>query len=288
MNVRTVRALKDNYCYLVTDSGIGAGVGIRSTAGAVGGTGVGAPAGGFTGDLASGGVRAAAGSETRSSDVETRSAVVVDPSEAAPIMTALRDLGLKLGLILNTHHHHDHVGGNLELVEHWGCPVYCSARDFDRVPGATRGLSDGDTFSFGSLTFSVLAIPGHTEGQIAYHADDALFVGDTVFEMGCGRLFEGTPAQMFTSLARIQSLPETTRLYFGHEYTEVNARFALDVDPANRIAINERLEDVRAQLLRTGHATAPTLAAEKKVNPFFRARTLEDFTHLRERRNSFQ
>lgn len=237
MNVRTVRALKDNYCYLV--------------------------AGG-------------------------RTALVIDPSEAEPIMTALRDLGLKLGLILNTHHHPDHTGGNLELVEHWQCPVSCSERDFERIPGATRGLRDGETFDFEGLRFQVLAIPGHTEGQIAYHVEDALFVGDTVFEMGCGRLFEGTPAQMFASLARIQALPPTTRLYFGHEYTETNARFAKKAEPENEFAIDERLGEVRSQLQRNaGIAAAPTLETEQKVNPFLRAKTLEDFTRLRAARDTF-
>ena len=238
MIIKTVRALKDNYCYLITEEG-------------------------------------------------SKTAAVVDPSEAAPIMTALRDLGLKLGLILNTHHHPDHVGGNLELVEHWQCPVFCSARDFDRVPGATRALNDGDEFAFEELDFSVLAIPGHTEGQIAYHVEDALFVGDTVFEMGCGRLFEGTAEQMFASFARIKALPPETRLFFGHEYAELNARFSRGSEPGNVFAIDERLSEVRAQIKKTGFAAAPTLAVELKVNPFMRAKTVEDFARLREARNTF-
>jgi hydroxyacylglutathione hydrolase len=236
--IRTVRALKDNYCYLVY-----------------------AP--------------------------DSKVAAVIDPSEAAPVMTALRDLGLSLGLILNTHHHHDHVGGNVELQKQWKCSVYCSTRDLERIPGATKGFSDGENFEFTGLNISVISIPGHTEGQIAFHIGDALFVGDTVFEMGCGRLFEGTPAQMFQSLARIQSLPNETRLYFGHEYTETNARFAKSVEPENS-AIDQRLNEVRTQLKQDGFASAPTLAIEKAVNPFFRAQTVDDFTRLREVRNTFQ
>jgi len=280
MNVRTVRALKDNYCYLVTGDQIATRESMSSRVGVGSLAGVGAPA-------------------------IHRSAVVIDPSDAEPIMIALRDLGLKLGLILNTHHHHDHVGGNLELAEHWQCPIYCSARDFERVPGATRALSDGEMFEFEGVSFEVLAIPGHTEGQIAYRAKnaakanakitmveapsvgDALFVGDTLFSMGCGRLFEGTPAQMFNSLARIKSLPGSTRLYFGHEYTETNARFAKQVEPENSFAIDDRLVATRSQLTRGLVASKPTLEAECKVNPFLRAKSLEEFTHLRKMRDSF-
>ena len=134
----------------------------------------------------------------------------------------------------------------------------------------------------------MLAIPGHTEGQIAYHVEDALFVGDTVFEMGCGRLFEGTAEQMYASLSRIQSLPPATRLFFGHEYTETNARFARQMEPFNVFSIDERLSEVRKQLKTNGVATAPTLAAEQKVNPFFRAKTVEEFTRLREKRDTFK
>jgi hydroxyacylglutathione hydrolase len=237
MEIRTLRALKDNYCYLITNG---------------------------------------------------QTAAVVDPSEAAPITKALTDFGLKLGLILNTHHHADHVGGNSELVAQWKCPVYCSARDFDRVPEATNSFNDGDGFEFEKLKFKVLAIPGHTEGQIAYHVEDALFVGDTVFEMGCGRLFEGTAEQMFASLAKIQSLPPATRLFVGHEYTEINARFARQMEPFNVFLIDERLSEVRKQLKQTGVATAPTVAGEQKVNPFFRAKTVEEFTRLRQKRDDFQ
>ncbi len=236
MTIHTVRALNDNYCYLISNAGV---------------------------------------------------AAVVDPSEAAPISTALRERGLKLGLILNTHHHHDHVGGNLELAQEWDCPIYCSEADFSRVPGATRAMKDAESFEFAGLHFSVLAIPGHTAGQIAYHIGDALFVGDTVFEMGCGRLFEGTAQQMFDSLSRIQDLPSETRLYFGHEYTETNARFAAEVEPSNSAAIHRRLNQVRDDLRARGVASAPTLAEERLVNPFFRAPTLEDFTRLRTARNSF-
>ncbi len=241
IQIRTVRALKDNYCYLVFRTG-------------------------------------------------SKLAVVIDPSESAPILSALRSLDLHLGLILNTHHHHDHVGGNLELSVLFKAPVYCSSRDADRVPNVTQSFRDGDTFEFDGITFNVLEIPGHTEGQIAFwiKSASAVFVGDTVFEMGCGRLFEGTPAQMFASLARLQTLPLETQIYFGHEYTETNARFAKSVEPANANAIENRLAEVRSQLTTNGYAGAPSLKIELAVNPFLRAKTVDDFARLRERRNSFQ
>lgn len=236
MIVKPVRALKDNYCYLVETGGILA---------------------------------------------------VVDPSEAAPVVAALG--GRRLTQIWNTHHHHDHVGGNLELAARFpGCEIFCSVRDFDRVPGATRGFRDGEEFAFGAARVRVIAIPGHTEGQIAFHIGDDLFVGDTVFEMGCGRLFEGTPAQMFASLQKITRLPAQTRLHFGHEYAETNARFSLQVEPANASAIKDRLAHVRAELARDGVSHAPTIAQESLVNPFFRARDVATFTDLRLARNTFQ
>lgn len=237
-HVQTIRALVDNYCYLVVREG-------------------------------------------------STTAVAVDPSEAAPVAAALSRRGLKLGAILNTHHHHDHVGGNRDLVATWACPVFCSARDFDRVPTATHAVTDAEKFVVDGLEFEVLAIPGHTAGQIAYRIGDALFVGDTVFEMGCGRLFEGTAAQMFASLERLKAVSPQARLYVGHEYTEVNARFALTVEPSNASAIHERLAQVRSEIARQGFAGPPTIATEEIVNPFFRARDLATFSHLRERRDRF-
>ena len=228
--------------------------------------------------------------------------MVIDPSEAAPIVAWLSANDLNLGLILNTHHHHDHVGGNEQLAAQFAAPIYCSKSDVSRVPGASRDLRDGDVFDFDGIVFQVLEIPGHTLGQIAFSIRDAdaLFVGDTVFSMGCGRLFEGTPSEMFASLSRIKSLDPKTHIYFGHEYTETNARFALSVEPSN-VEIQKRLKHVRSQLAEDNVAQAPTLASEVAVNPFFRtnsaeirktlklesASDLDVFTRLREMRNTF-
>ncbi len=215
-------------------------------------------------------------------------AACVDACEAAPIERELENLGVGLGAILTTHHHHDHVGGNLELQKKWDCPIYCSDLDFERVPGATRSFKNGEFFVFDEMDFEVLEIPGHTQGQIAYLSVDAmaLFVGDTVFEMGCGRLFEGTPEQMFATLQKIQALPADTQIFVGHEYTETNARFAALQDPLNA-DISKRLAAVRQEIAANGFAKPPTIAVEQSVNPFFRAKTADEFARLRKLRDEF-
>jgi len=230
----------------------------------------------------------------------SRAAVVIDPSEAAPIIQRIESEGLELKAIINTHHHWDHVGGNSELAEKFKAPVWCSEYDLNRVPGASRGLKDGESFEFDDLKFEVLAIPGHTLGQIALYMPTAkaVFVGDTVFAMGCGRLFEGSPSQMWSSLKKLMSLPGDTRIYFGHEYTERNASFAKSVDPDNP-EIQARLEETLRALKSGRPSEAPTLEDEIKVNPFLKpsraatalnlvgAEDLEIFTELRRRRDNW-
>lgn len=196
----------------------------------------------------------------------------VDPAVSEPVLDALAEKGWKLTHILNTHHHPDHVGGNLALKEATGCTVVGPRPDRGRIPGIDVELDDGDTFRFGSRLAQVLFVPGHTRGHIAYWfaADDALFCGDTLFALGCGRLFEGTPEQMWNSLRRLRGLPDATRVYCAHEYTQSNARFALSVDPANPAlqARSARIDALRAQ----GRPTVPsTLAEERITNPFLRA-----------------
>lgn len=219
----------------------------------------------------------------------SKDAIAIDPSEAAPIETALRELGLNLKLIINTHHHHDHVGGNLALKSKFNCEVWCSSHDLPRVPGASRGLNGGETVSAFGVTFRTLVIPGHTQGQIALHfeADNALFVGDTVFSMGCGRLLEGTPEQMFSSLKKIKSLPQETRIYFGHEYTKKNAEFTLEQFPDLDRVVHKRVVATEAAVRSQGYFPAPTLGDELQVNTFLRAEDLESFTRLRRARDVF-
>lgn len=215
-------------------------------------------------------------------------AIVIDPTEAAPVLHQLSHRNLKLKLILNTHHHDDHIAGNHELKNHSGCEVFCSNYDLDRIPDADRGLGDSETFTFHDLHFTSLETPGHTLGQVAFHCADlpALFAGDTLFALGCGRVFEGTYAQMFASLQRLKSLPPQTKLYFGHEYSLRNADFALSLG-FDREAIRARRANDELAIKESGFAPPPTLAIEMAINPFLLAETTQVFTRRRELRNVF-
>lgn len=205
-------------------------------------------------------------------DSETKTTAAVDPSVAPPVLAALEREGWRLTHILNTHHHHDHTGGNLELKAATGCTIVGPRADRERIPGIDVALGDGETYRLGTDEARVYDVPGHTRGHIAYWFRDsrALFCGDTLFLMGCGRLFEGTPEMMWRSLSKLKALPAETRVYCGHEYTQANARFALTVEPENRdlIARSRRVDALRAE----GKSTIPgTMAEELATNPFLRA-----------------
>lgn len=197
---------------------------------------------------------------------------VVDPSVAGPVLAVLSEAGLKLDVILNTHHHSDHSGGNLELKAATGAKVVGPAADRDRIPGIDVALADGETFAFGDSVATVLDIPGHTRGHIAFWfaQDNAVFSGDTLFSLGCGRTFEGTADQMWRSLSRLRDLPPETRIYCGHEYTQSNARFALTVDGANP-ALQARSREVDALRARGAPTIPSTIGVERASNPFLRA-----------------
>lgn len=198
-------------------------------------------------------------------------AVVVDPSEAEPVIAALEREGLRLVAILNTHHHHDHVGGNEGLLARYGkMPVFAHESDEGRVPAQTDLVAEGKKVEVAGLSFDTLHVPGHTTGAVSYFGHGAVFTGDTLFVAGCGRLFEGTPAMMFTSLCeKLAKLPGDTKVYCGHEYTASNLRFALHVEPENAAA-KEKLARVNAMRER-GEATVPsTIAEELATNPFLR------------------
>lgn len=205
-------------------------------------------------------------------------AAVVDPGDAAAIQRFLDGHGLTLDAILATHHHGDHIGGVPELARRWKCPVYGPAHD--GVEGLDRAFVEGDRVTVPGIdvAFDVLDVPGHTAGHIAYvHAagdEPVVFCGDTLFACGCGRLFEGTPAQMSASLAKLAALPGKTRVYCAHEYTMANIRFAEAVEPGNR-ALAQRKASDGARRAR-GEATVPsTIGLELATNPFLRCREPE-------------
>ena len=198
-------------------------------------------------------------------------AVVVDPGDDRPVEEALQQQGLRLGAILVPHYHADHVGGVVALVARHGAPVFGPARE--KMPCAVQALDDGGTAALDhlGLQFSVMAVPGHTLGHIAYAGHGALFCGDTLFSAGCGRLFEGTPAQMLASLDRLAALPDDTQVYCAHEYTLSNLRFAAAVEPRNP-HIEAALVAVRHSRERDEITLPSTLGRERHINPFLRSR----------------
>jgi len=205
-------------------------------------------------------------------DGADRHVAVVDPGDAAVVEAALAAGGYRLDAILVTHHHGDHTGGVAALATAHGCPVYGPATE--SIPARTHPLTGGGTVLLPTLglTFDVLDVPGHTAGHIAYVGHGALFCGDTLFSGGCGRLFEGTPAQMLASLAQFTALPADTAVYCAHEYTASNVRFALAVEPGNPELV--AYADVVADLRSEGLATIPSsIGRELAVNPFLRSET---------------
>jgi hydroxyacylglutathione hydrolase len=203
-------------------------------------------------------------------------AVVVDASEAAPVRDALRREGVRLAAIWSTHHHWDHVGGNEELAREFSVDVVGHASDRGRLPGLTQGVAAGDVVRAGGIEATCLHVPGHTLGAIAYHLQSprAVFTGDTLFCAGCGRLFEGTPAQMHASLSSLARLPGETRVYCGHEYTENNLRFAAHVEPSNADVTSARAR-AASQRSRGEPTIGTTLDEERRTNPFLRAGSRE-------------
>lgn len=216
---------------------------------------------------------------------------VVDPAEAAPVLAEARARGWTISQIWNTHWHPDHVGGNLAIQEATGAVVTGPAGEAAKIPGIARAVGEGDTVSLGAYSAKVLDVPAHTSGHIAYvlEAEDAplAFVGDMLFAMGCGRLFEGTAEQMFAAMRKLDALPDATIIHCAHEYTVSNGAYALVAEPDNR-AIVDRMADVRAMRER-GEATVPfTLAEERATNPFLRAPTAEILAERRAAKDSFR
>jgi hydroxyacylglutathione hydrolase len=200
---------------------------------------------------------------------KTKEAAVVDPSEAEPVLRRIEAEQVAFRAILNTHHHRDHTGGNEGILGKHKVGVYGHKSDQNRIPGLTHGVEEGDEVKIGEAKGTVFFIPGHTTGHIAFLFDNNLFCGDTLFTAGCGRLFEGTPEQMHASLKKLMALPDNTKVYCGHEYTESNLRFAISLEPKNaKLASRfERVQGLRSR----GTSTVPaTLEEEKQTNPFLR------------------
>ncbi len=213
---------------------------------------------------------------------------IVDPAEAAPAIAAIDALGGKLDYIFLTHHHGDHIDGVPELVERYHPAVIGNAGDAHRLPKLDNAVHEGDLVNFGAAKARVIDAPGHTLGHIAYYIADGgiLCCGDTMFSLGCGRLFEGTPADMFGSLQKFADLPKDTLVCAGHEYTQSNAKFALAMDPDNE-ALKTRADEV-TRLRAAGQATLPVkLATELATNPFLRAPDAETLGNLRKAKDHF-
>lgn len=202
---------------------------------------------------------------------QSAQAAVVDPSEAGPVLAALEQVQLPLVAILNTHHHWDHTGGNHDLCQVFpGLKVYGHASDRGRIEGQNQFLQDQETLIIGQLSGTAIHNPGHTSGAVSYHFENALFTGDTLFAAGCGRLFEGSPAQMYASLnQQLGRFPEQTVIYFGHEYTLKNLQFAQAVEPENP-EVERRIQAVKAALVQGKTTTPSTLGEERQTNPFLR------------------
>ena len=205
------------------------------------------------------------------SDSDLGLAMVVDPGDADVVLRVLKERDLFLSLILNTHHHKDHVGGSEKLAKEYGAPIIGPAKEKSRIENLSRGVGDKDLVTFSTLRGQVIETHGHTSGHIAFYFPEikALFCGDTLFSLGCGRLFEGTPVQMWASLSALRGLPDDTLVYCGHEYTEANAKFALAVDKDNA-ALKARAAEATEQR-KQGKPTVPArLGVEKQANPFLR------------------
>jgi len=199
---------------------------------------------------------------------------VVDPSQAPPIEAALAARRWRLTHILNTHHHLDHTGGNLDLKQRFGAKVVGPGKDAARIPGLDIGVTEASGWQIGGEMVEVLEVPGHTRGAITFVMGGNAFTGDTLFAMGCGALFEGDPAMMWASLSKLMRLPGATKIYCGHEYTQKNARFALTLEPGNP-ALAQRMDAVTATRAR-GEPTMPsTMELEKATNPFLRVSSAE-------------
>ncbi|MDE0886380.1 MAG: hydroxyacylglutathione hydrolase [Myxococcota bacterium] len=230
---------------------------------------------------------------------KTREAAIIDAPEAAPVIQRVEACGARVTQILSTHHHPDHSAANAELAERYAVPVIAHVSDAERVPGFSQGVDEGDILKVGEHQARVLFIPSHTMGHVAYVFDDAeaVFSGDMLFAAGCGRLFEGDAQMMYTALCeKLAALPDSMRVYCGHEYTESNLVFAVSVEPDNAAmqAKLQRVRDLRASAAADWHDATPaemtipsTIGEERETNPFMRATDAEALGVLRSAKDVF-
>ncbi|WP_174297615.1 hydroxyacylglutathione hydrolase [Sphingomonas bacterium] len=222
-------------------------------------------------------------------DPQSDETVAIDPGDARPVLDAAAARGWQIAQIWNTHWHADHTGGNAAVRAATGAPITGPVAEAARIDGLDATVSDGDMLRLGGHCARVIATPGHTAGHVSIHFPDdrIVFTGDTLFAMGCGRLFEGTAADMFASLARFAEMDDDTVIYCGHEYTQANGRYALTAEPDNA-AIHSRMNDVD-RLRALGEPTVPTtMALERATNPFLRARSAEQLAQRRAAKDSFR
>ena len=215
-------------------------------------------------------------------------ACVVDPSEAQPIIEYLENTQIELKFILNTHHHYDHVGGNQKLKEKYGASVIGYKGDQKRIPGIDILVNDQETWMYKNFEAKIIHIPGHTLGHICFyfHKDELVFTGDTLFSLGCGRIFEGTYKQMFDSLMKLKELPKSTKVFCGHEYTLQNSKFCIAHDENNE-NLKSKISDIKIKL-KSGLSTIPsTIKDELECNIFLRSQNIETFSKLRDLKDNF-
>ena len=221
-------------------------------------------------------------------DESRQIACVVDPSEVKPIINFLKNKKIKLKYILNTHHHYDHVGGNLELKKKYNCKVVGFKDDKDRIPEIDIFLENNQIWKEDTFEAKIYHIPGHTTGHIAFHffREKKIFTGDTLFSLGCGRIFEGTYEQMFCSLKKIKSLPKDTEIYCGHEYTLQNSDFCLAKDPENH-KLKQKIVEINEKLKNNLPTIPSILSDELECNIFLKAEDVESFSKLRDSKDNF-
>lgn len=213
---------------------------------------------------------------------------LVDVGDAAPVLEYLEDHNLTPNVIFTTHHHWDHINGNQDIMDKYDVKLIAPEKDKHRIPNISKGVNDGDTFNFGDETVHVIETPGHTSNHIVFwfESSNILFSADTLFAMGCGRLFEGTPKEMFQSFEKLRALPDETIIYCGHEYSLSNGEFALTIEPENQDIIDtmQKFKTLR----KSNHPTIPTtMAQEKKTNIFMRAENSETFQKYRDLKDKF-